>query len=77
VLSLIQQPAIVVEVIKQPAVTPDASVDAVLAMFMLAGVAMLLAAIGGLLGGVVFVGIRRFRDASAPPADQNPLRLRI
>lgn len=73
---LTQQEPIVVEVINQPDVARDISVDVVLGMFSMAGVALLLAGLGGLVVGAIFVGIRRFRESSAPPADANDLRLR-
>ena len=74
---LIQQDPIVVDVVKQPPPAPDISIQVVLGMFELAGVALLLAAIGGLLAGAVFVTIRRLRDSSAPPVDSSHVRLRI
>ena len=67
--TLLQEKPFVVEIIRQPEVTRDVSVDAVLGMFALAGVAMLFAAIGGLLVGGVFVWIRRMQDASAASSD--------
>ena len=73
----IQQEPIVVEVLKQPAATPDISVEVVLGMFELAGVALLLAALGGIVAGAIFIGIRRVRDASAPSTDTEHVRLRI
>jgi hypothetical protein len=66
---MLQQQPIVVEVLRQPEVTRDVSVDAVLGMFALAGVAILFAAIGGLLVGGIFVWIRRKQDASAEATD--------
>lgn len=65
---------IVVEMIRQPEATRDVSVDAVLGMFALAGVAIVLAALGGLLVGAIIVGIKRLRE---PPADTPHVRLRI
>ena len=73
----IQQEPIVVEVLKQPEAARDISVDVVIGMFSLAGVALLFAALGGLVVGAIFIGIRRFRDASAPPVETETLRLRI
>ena len=73
----IQQEPIVVEVFRQPDVARDIGVDVVLGMFSLAGVMLLAAAIGGLVIGAIFVGIRRYRDSSDPPTDTNNLRLRI
>ena len=73
----IQQEPIVVEVLRQPEAARDISVDVVIGMFSLAGVALLFAALGGLVVGAIFIGIRRFRDASAPPVETETLRLRI
>jgi hypothetical protein len=63
--SLLQEKPFVVEIIRQPEVTRDVSVDAVLGMFAIAGIAMLCAAVGGLIAGGIFVWIRRMQDASA------------
>lgn len=73
----IQQEPILVEVVKQPAAAPDISVEVVLGMFALAGVFLLVAALGGIVAGAIFIGIRRLRDASTPPTDTEHVRLRI
>ena len=73
----IQQEPIVVEVLKQPEAARDISVDVAIGMFPLAGVMVLVAVVGGLVVGAIFVGIRRFRESSAPPADANHIRLRL
>jgi len=73
----IQQEPILVEVLKQPAATPDISVEVVLGMFALAGVFLVVAAIGGIVAGAIFIGIRGFRDASTPSTDTEHVRLRI
>jgi len=73
----LQQQPIVVDVIKQPPPSRDISIDVVLGMFQMAGVVLLAAAVGGLIVGLIFIAIRRFRDASAPPADSDHVRLRI
>ncbi len=73
----IQQEPIVVEVLTQPDVARDISADVVVGMFSLAGVMLLAAALGGLVVGAIFVGIRRFRNANARPIDTETLRLRI
>jgi hypothetical protein len=76
VLFLQQQP-IVVDVIKQPPPSKDISIDVVLGMFQMAGVVLLAAAVGGLIAGLIFIAIRRMRDASNPDSDSDNIRLRI
>ena len=73
----IQQEPIIVEVLKQPVAARDISIDVVLGMFAMAGVFLLVAALGGLIAGAIFIGIRRFRDATAPPTDTGHVKLRI
>ena len=73
---LIQQESIVVEVLRQPDVARDIGADVVIGMFSMAGVALVLAALGGLVVGAIYVGIRRRRTASAPPLDTETLGLR-
>lgn len=77
--SWIQQQPIVVEVLNQPTATKDISIDFVLAMFKMAGFAILFAAVGGLLVGGAFILIRRLRDNWAPstPTDPGHAKLRI
>lgn len=70
-------PPIVVEVIKQPEPARDISIDYILTMFATAGVILLVAAVGGLIAGAIFIGIRRMRDAATPPTDSSHVRLRI
>ena len=73
----LQQP-IVVDVTRQPQPTQDISIDYVITMFQTAGVFLLTAALGGLIVGAIFIGIRRFRDASSrPSSDGEHVRLRI
>ena len=74
---LIQQQPIVVEVLRQPQVAHDISVDVVLGMFAMTGVILLCAAIGGLVAGAVFIGIRHFRASSSQRTDTEHVRLRI
>ena len=74
---LLQQEPIVVDVIKQPPPARDISIDVVLGMFQMAGVVLLAAAVGGLIVGLIFIGIRRFRDASTAPTDSDHVKLRI
>jgi hypothetical protein len=74
---LLQQEPIVVEVIKQPEVTRDISIDVVLGMFAMAGVVLLAAAIGGLIVGGIFITVRRYRDKHSQPKETEHVRLRI
>ena len=77
-MMLQQAPPVIVDVIQQPVPARDISIDVVITAFASAGVALLVAAIGGLIAGAVFVGIRRFRDTHAAHRDtSNDLRLRI
>ena len=76
-LFLLQQQPIVVEVLKQPEPARDIGADVVLGMFALAGALLLLAAVGGLIVGAIFIGIRRLHDALTPPSDTQHIRLRI
>ena len=75
----LQQEPIVVEVLKQPPPPArDISIDYILTMFATAGVLLLVAAVGGLIAGAIFIGVRRLRDASAPhTTDTSHVRLRI
>jgi hypothetical protein len=71
----LQQNPIVVEVAKQPPPTRDASIDAVLSIFALAGVFLLAAAVGSALvaGGIVLY--KRWRGADASEASHTQLRI--
>jgi hypothetical protein len=70
-LLFLQQNPIVVDVSAQPAAARDISLDVIVGMFAMAGVFLLVAALGsGLVaGGMVLY--KRWRDASAPPT-QSP-----
>ena len=76
---MLQQDPIVVEVVKQPPAAHDVSIDYILTMFASAGVFLLIAAVGGLIVGAIFVAIRRMQDKSAPATnpDSSHLKLRI
>ena len=77
-LFLLQQNPLVVDVIKQPEAAPDISVQVVLGMFMMAGVALAVAAVGGLLVGGTILIYRRDRDAAATTTTETGhTRLRI
>jgi hypothetical protein len=74
---MFQPDPIVIEVARQPTITPDISVNVVIGMFQMAGAFLLVAAIGSLLAGAVMVGIRRLRDGANPSTDTGHVRLRI
>jgi hypothetical protein len=71
----LQQNPIVVEVAKQPPPTRDASIDAVLSIFALAGVFLLAAVVGSVLvaGGMVLY--KRWKGT--PEGDATHTQLRI
>ena len=71
----LQQNPIVVEVAKQPPPTKDASIDAVLSIFALAGVFLLAAVVGSVLvaGGMVLY--KRWKGT--PEGDATHTQLRI
>jgi hypothetical protein len=74
----LQQQPIVVDVVKQPTPTQDISIDYVITMFQTAGVFLLAAALGGIIVGAIFIGIRRLRDAgTAHTGETEHVRLRI
>jgi len=75
----LQQQPIVVDVIKQPAPTQDISIDYVITMFQTAGIFLLMAAVGGLIVGAIFVAFKRYREASAAPTtnETDHVKLRI
>jgi hypothetical protein len=71
-------PPVIVDVVKQPVPAHDISIDVVITAFASAGVALLVAALGGLLAGAIFVAVRRLRDAYAPATNESDhLKLRI
>ena len=74
---LFQQEPIVVDVIKQPTPAKDISIDVVLGMFQMAGIVLVAAAVGGIIAGLIFIGMRRLREASAPATDSEHTKLRI
>ncbi|OFW17449.1 MAG: hypothetical protein A3F70_13625 [Acidobacteria bacterium RIFCSPLOWO2_12_FULL_67_14] len=76
-LSVLQAP-IIVDVVKQPQPARDISVEYILTMFATVGVVLLIAAVGGLIAGAIFIGIRRLRDVKAPATNETEhVRLRI
>ena len=62
-----QQPPIVVDVVKQPPLTPEITMgDVILGAVGLTGVIMIGALLAGLVVGGIFIWIKRMRDAAAP-----------
>ena len=75
---VLQENPIVVDVVKQPPAAHDISIDYILTMFASAGVFLLVAALGGIVVGLIFVGIRRMQEKSAPAEpDSSHVKLRI
>ena len=74
-LAWLQQNPIVVEVSKQPPPTKDASIDAVLSIFALAGVFLLAAAVGSAVvaGGIVLY--KRWKGTPESEATHTQLRI--
>ena len=74
---MLQQPPIVVDVIKQPPITEEITMaDVVLGAIGLTGIIMLSALVAGAIAGALFIWIRRTRDDAAPPTDPGHARLR-
>jgi len=75
---MLQQSPIVVDVVKQPPVSPEITMgDVVIAAVGLTGAIMLLALAAGLLAGGIIIWLKRRADAAAPPTDPGHARLRI
>ena len=67
----LQQNPIVVDLASKPEAAPDISLDVIVGMFAMAGVFLLVAALGsGLVAGGMIL-YKRWRDAAAPPT-QSP-----
>ena len=76
--SLLQQNPIVVQVLKQPPVTPEITVgEIIMSAVGFIGIMMIAALVAGLLVGAIVIFIKRRRDAVAPPTDPGHARLRI
>jgi membrane protein CcdC involved in cytochrome C biogenesis len=74
----LQQPPIVVDVVKQPPVAEEITMaDVIVGAFGLTGVIMLSALVVGAIVGAIFIWIKRTRDAAAPPADREHSSLRM
>jgi hypothetical protein len=77
VLSLLQQNPIIVDVGSQPETTGDISIDFVIGMFAMAGVLLLVAAVGSLIvAGIVFL-VKRRQEASGTGGSTGHTTLKI
>jgi hypothetical protein len=75
---MLQSQPIVVDVVKQPPITPEITMaDVVVSAVGLTGVIMILALLAGLTVGAVFIWFKRRQDAAAPPTDPGHARLRM
>jgi hypothetical protein len=72
-LAWLQTNPIVVEVGKQPPPTKDASIDAVLSIFALAGVFLLAAAVGSALVAAAIVLYKRWKGTPESEASHTQL----
>jgi hypothetical protein len=74
---LLQAP-IVVDVVRQPPVTPEITYPQVIVGAVgVAGGIMLLAALAGLLMGAVIIALKKRGEAASGPVDSGHARLRI
>jgi hypothetical protein len=74
---LLQEP-IVVDLARQPQPSNDISIQVVLAMFAVAGIFLLVAAVGSAIVAGAMILYKRRRDAAAPPDGQHThIRLEI
>ncbi len=76
-LLLAQQQPIVVELSKQPEPSRDISIEVVLSMFAVAGIFLLVAALGCAIVAGATIFYKRWRDASAPPAEAQHTHIRL
>jgi hypothetical protein len=77
-ISFLQQPPIVVDVIKQPPVAEEITMaDVIVGAFGLTGVIMLSALVAGVLVGAIFIWIKHARDANTSLNDSGSSRLRL
>jgi hypothetical protein len=74
---LLQQQPIVVELAKQPEPTRDISIEVILSMFAVAGIFLLVAAVGSAIVAGATIVYKRWRDGSAPPSDTTHSHIRL
>jgi hypothetical protein len=74
---MLQDNPIVVEVVRQPPITPEISYGSVLlSAVQVVGVILAAGAIAGLIAGAVIIYLKRRREADQPPGTSH-IRLRI
>ena len=74
---VLSQKPIVVDLAKQPQPSHDISIDVILGSFAMAGIFLLVAAIGCALVAAGMIAYKRWRDASAPPAETQHSHIRL
>ena len=74
---LFQQQPIVVELAKQPEPTRDISIEVILSMFAVAGIFLLVAAIGSAIVAGATILYKRWRDGSTPPSETSHSHIRL
>ena len=73
---LVQKP-IVVDLSTKSEQSHDISIEVVLAMFAVAGIFLLIALIGSAIVAAAMIVYKRWRDASAPPAETQHTHIRL
>ena len=76
-LLFLQQQPIVVDLAKQPEPTRDISIEVVLSMFAVAGIFLLVAAVGCAIVAGAMILYKRRRDASAPSDGTSHSHIRL
>ena len=75
--ALLAQKPIVVDLSTQSEQSHDISIEVVLAMFAVAGIFLLIALIGSAIVAAAMIVYKRWRDASAPPAETQHTHIRL
>ena len=76
-LVLLAQEPIVVDLSTKSEQSRDISIEVVLAMFAVAGIFLLIALIGSAIVAAAMIVYKRWRDASAPPAETQHTHIRL
>jgi len=77
VFALLAQKPIVVDLSTKSEQSHDISIEVVLAMFAVAGIFLLIALIGSAIVAAAMIVYKRWRDASAPPAETQHTHIRL